>query len=587
MYSNHLKDARAAVEAFASPEAVYEACADSISDFLDSQKGSTVTDNSIFDKLPRYWEKMYFEDMNALNIEDPDVLTRVSEYVPEIVTFVQKIIDQGYAYESNGSVYFTVNKFDDNCCHYYAKLVPEAVGNREAIAAGLAEGEGSLASASGNEKRSESDFALWKNSKPGEPAWESPWGMGRPGWHIECSVMASDIMGQSMDIHSGGVDLKFPHHDNELAQSEAYHCNSNWVQYFLHTGHLTIAGCKMSKSLKNFITIKEALKRNSARQIRLAFLLHAWDKTLDYSDNTMADAVQFERNANEFFLNIKAVLMEDNGILQKWSDLEKQLHAEYEEHTRGVHAALCDNIDTLSACNELRAIIGATNRYLAKAKSPDCRLLRIIGEYVTKILRCFGCIERPTEIGFPSGDGSSAGQNVDQILAPYLKTLAIFRADIRNATKGDKSDLSKQLMDLCDELRDTKLVDLGVRLEDKLDESGNPLIKLSDREQLLAEREAKLQAKKAAEEKKRLAAEKKAKEEAEKERVARIPHTEWFKQDEHLKTFTKWDDNGMPTHRLNAENVEEEIPKSQMKKLQKEYNNQKKKHETWLKKNQA
>merc|ERR1740123_2612936 len=128
---------------------------------------------------------------------------------------------------------------------------------------------------------------LWLASKPGEPAWESPWGMGRPGWHIECSAMASDVMGKTMDIHSGGVDLKFPHHDNEIAQSEAFYDSDDWVRYFLHTGHLTIAGCKMSKSLKNFISIQEALQKNSSRQIRLAFLLHAWDKTLDYSDNTM------------------------------------------------------------------------------------------------------------------------------------------------------------------------------------------------------------------------------------------------------------------------------------------------------------
>ena len=125
----------------------------------------------------------------ALNIEDPDCLTRVSEYVPEIVAFVQKIIDNGFAYESNGSVYFAVKDFD--CCNtqYYAKLVPEAVGN----AAALAEGEGSLSKNEGTEKKSDSDFALWKASKPGEPSWDSPWGKGRPGWHIECSAMASGM----------------------------------------------------------------------------------------------------------------------------------------------------------------------------------------------------------------------------------------------------------------------------------------------------------------------------------------------------------------------------------------------------------
>lgn len=126
------------------------------------------------------------------------------------------------------------------------------------------------------EKRSARDFALWKRSKPGEPSWPSPWSAGRPGWHIECSVMASAILGERADIHSGGIDLKFPHHDNEIAQTEAYYDSDNWINYFLHSGHLTISGCKMSKSLKNFITIKEALNRNTARQLRIAFLLHAW-----------------------------------------------------------------------------------------------------------------------------------------------------------------------------------------------------------------------------------------------------------------------------------------------------------------------
>lgn len=149
-----------------------------------------------------------------------------------------------------------------------------------------------------NEKKSSTDFALWKCSKPGEPAWDSPWSSGRPGWHIECSAMASEICGDSLDIHTGGVDLKFPHHDNEIAQTEAHFGNSDWVKYFLHSGHLTIAGCKMSKSLKNFVTIQDALKKHSARQLRLAFLLHSWKDTLDYSDNTMDMAVQYERLLN-------------------------------------------------------------------------------------------------------------------------------------------------------------------------------------------------------------------------------------------------------------------------------------------------
>lgn len=173
--------------------------------------------------------------MQLLNVKPADVLTRVSEYVPEIVAFVEKIIQNGYAYESQGSVYFDVGAFKKQ--HNYAKLAPWAAGHGEL----LEEGEGSLG-ANLTGKKSSADFALWKASKAGEPYWESPWGRGRPGWHIECSAMAGEVIGEVLDIHSGGIDLCFPHHDNELAQSEAYFGNQQWVNYFLHAGHLHIEG---------------------------------------------------------------------------------------------------------------------------------------------------------------------------------------------------------------------------------------------------------------------------------------------------------------------------------------------------------
>lgn len=190
---------------------------DPLSDWLDSLYGSTVTDNKIFSTLPAHWESEYHKDMDDLNILRPNVLTRVSEYIPEIISFIEKIISNGFGYVSNGSVYFDVITFDRNDKHHYAKLVPEAFGDTNSIQ----EGEGDLTTVDQHkEKKSPTDFALWKKSKPGEPAWESPWGKGRPGWHIECSAMASTICGPKLDIHTGGVDLKFPHHDNEIAQTE-------------------------------------------------------------------------------------------------------------------------------------------------------------------------------------------------------------------------------------------------------------------------------------------------------------------------------------------------------------------------------
>ena len=176
---------------------------------------------------------------------------RVSEHVPEIIKFIEKIMQNGYAYESQGSVYFDINAYLANPIHSYGKLEKSLDLEK------LLEGEGALTQQV--EKKSKRDFALWKGSKPGEPKWQSPWGEGRPGWHIECSAMADHVLKTPIDVHMGGIDLKFPHHENEVAQSEAHYDSDKWVKYFMHTGHIHIEGLKMSKSLKNFITIEGKL----------------------------------------------------------------------------------------------------------------------------------------------------------------------------------------------------------------------------------------------------------------------------------------------------------------------------------------
>lgn len=171
-----------------------------------------------FEEIARHFEEDFLDDMRILNVEMPDSMPRVSEYVPEIVEFIQNIIEKGYAYESNGSVYFNVGKYTQDG-HDYPKLNAAAKGNIKL----LKEGEGVLAELAESEKKNPQDFALWKKSKENEPFWNSPWGEGRPGWHIECSAMSDAIFKKCpLDIHAGGEDLKFPHHDNEIAQSEAF-----------------------------------------------------------------------------------------------------------------------------------------------------------------------------------------------------------------------------------------------------------------------------------------------------------------------------------------------------------------------------
>uniref|UniRef100_A0A7N8Y0J6 Cysteine--tRNA ligase, cytoplasmic n=1 Tax=Mastacembelus armatus TaxID=205130 RepID=A0A7N8Y0J6_9TELE len=463
---------------------------DLLADWLDKQFGSHVTENSIFSILPKYWEGEYHKDMQDLNVLPPDVLTRVSEYVPEIVEFVKKIVANGYGYESNGSVYFDTSKFDASPQHSYAKLVPEAVGDQKA----LQEGEGDLSISADrlSEKKSQNDFALWKASKPGEPSWDSPWGKGRPGWHIECSAMAGSILGQSMDIHGGGFDLRFPHHDNELAQSEAFFENDHWVRYFLHTGHLTIAGCKMSKSLKNFITIKDALAKNTARQLRLAFLMHSWKDTLDYSSNTMESAVQYEKFMNEFFLNVKDILRaptDITGQFEKWEAAELELNNSFYDRKAAVHEALCDNMDTRTAMEEMRVLVSQSNSYIASRKSarlrPNRMLVESIAVYLTNMLKIFGAVEGSDAIGFPMG-GQSHSIDLESTVMPYLTVLSDFREGVRRIAREQKV---VELLELCDVVRDDTLPELGVRLEDH---EGLPtVVKFVDREILLKEREEK------------------------------------------------------------------------------------------------
>lgn len=264
--------------------------------YLDSLYKETIdtADQTMFTDLTQSMETLFHADMDALNVLRPDTITRVTEYVPQIADFVERIVNKGFAYEVDGSVYFDIASFEKGG-NTYARLRPEVRGDESL----QAEGEGSLSKNLGA-KRSAGDFALWKKSKAGEPYWPSPWGKGRPGWHIECSVMASDVLGANMDIHSGGIDLAFPHHDNELAQSEAYFCDHEkgehtWVNNFLHMGHLSISGSKMSKSLKNFQTIEDALATNyTSRSMRIVFLMGKWNDGVEISPDMRTQGDNWE-----------------------------------------------------------------------------------------------------------------------------------------------------------------------------------------------------------------------------------------------------------------------------------------------------
>lgn len=216
------------------------------------------------------------KDLAPFNLIQPDFEPRVTEHIPEIIGLIEKLIASGWAYVADGNVFYAVNRFAD-----YGKLSRQ---NREDMLIG--------ARVEAHEKKRDPlDFALWKGAKPGEPSWPSPWGEGRPGWHIECSAMSMKYLGQNFDIHGGGADLIFPHHENEIAQSEAA-LGRSWVRYWMHSGMLTIDGEKMSKSLGNFITVKEIISRYDPELIRFFFLSHHYRSNVDFSESRLQEKAQ-------------------------------------------------------------------------------------------------------------------------------------------------------------------------------------------------------------------------------------------------------------------------------------------------------
>ncbi len=216
----------------------------------------------------------YFKDMDALNIKRAHVYPRATEEVPKIIEVIQGLIDKGFAYEAEGSVYFRVRNFPG-----YGKL------SRQDLDDMLSRG-----SSEEGEKEYPLDFALWKAAKPGEPFWPSPWGQGRPGWHIECSAMALKYLGETLDIHGGGQDLIFPHHENEITQSESFTGVEPFVRHWLHNGLLQLGENKMSKSLGNLITVKQALEQFSPDALRLFILSSHYRSPLTYSEEIVRAA---------------------------------------------------------------------------------------------------------------------------------------------------------------------------------------------------------------------------------------------------------------------------------------------------------
>jgi len=522
--------------------------------------------------------------MAALGVREPDVVIRVTEYIPQIVDYISGIIDNGYAYaRGSGSVYFDTTGFKSKGHYDYRKLKPGV----DTTAEEMAEGEGALASTTTTrtEKRHPNDFALWKASKPGEPSWESPWGPGRPGWHIECSVMASDVIGENLDIHGGGVDLMFPHHDNEMAQAEAYHQCCQWVNYFFHAGHLHIKGLKMSKSLKNFITIRQALQEHSPRQLRLMFLMQPWDKPMNYSDQTVDDAKAKEKYFKNFFGSVKSVLRNDFvKEAQGFAPADRAISEALNAAQQKVHASLLDNFKTYEVVQHLVDLVQEANKYIgmsststSSSSKPKALLVKKIATYLTKILRILGAVEGCDTIGFGESGadgGGGGGASKEDTVSPFVDAFVDFRERVRATAKsrGNPGDF----LGHCDEVRDETLANLGIRIEDSSDKS---IWKMDDPAVIRKEIEDKRRSAREAARTKLVAKHDRLSTDLKKAKQAGVPPADCFRVGEHAEKWGTYDGEGKPLTTKDGK----ELSKSQQKSIKKESANHLKAHQKLLK----
>src|SRR5450759_4619240 len=295
-------------------------------------------------------------DMADLGVMPPTMAPRATEHIDDMLEVISCLVEKGYAYESEGDVYFEVEKFAD-----YGKLSGR----------NLDEQQHTLASGPEDRKRGPWDFALWKAAKSGEPSWSSPWGPGRPGWHIECSTMSTKYLGESFDIHGGGLDLVFPHHENELAQAEA--CTGKpFVSYWIHSGMLNIDMEKMSKSLGNIRPLREVLIENDAQVIRMLMLGTHYRSPLNLSDDSLADAAASLERVTNCVLNLEDALKrvaESDGARGK-TDREDHLLKLLEVYKEEFHDRMDDDFNSAAALGLLFYVVRDTNTYIGEMMSP-------------------------------------------------------------------------------------------------------------------------------------------------------------------------------------------------------------------------
>ena len=391
----------------------------------------------------------FFEDIEPLNISDDIIRPKVTENIPEIIEIIKKLINEGFAYEKDGNVFFEVKKFEE-----YGRLSNQKIDEVE-IGARVNVME---------EKNNPLDFALWKRKKEGEPYWDSPWGQGRPGWHIECSAMARKYLGDTFDIHGGGQDLIFPHHENEIAQSRcAYH--GNFANYWLHNGFIQVNGDKMSKSLGNFFLLREILGKFPGNVVRLFILGTHYRKPINFSMDNIEDS-------RKTLKNIVTAMNGFSEIIEKFSDKVP--------HKKEISDNTVNNGEN-NSINEFRKKVDKLDRQFIEAMDEDMNTPQALAaifdqlketkkfsvnisnlEKVEALQYSYNSLKKKIEdvlgIAIIMEEESGNLKNNDKLTGNLIELLIKLRADARK----------EKNFKLSDEIRDN-LKELGIEIQDNKD----------------------------------------------------------------------------------------------------------------------
>ena len=384
-----------------------------------------------WDTIANRYIDSYFEVMDALGVQRADIYPRVSTHIDDIIAMIQTLIDKGYAYELDGDVYYSVEKFE-----HYGELSGRTLDDIEAGARIEVDGR----------KKNPMDFALWKAAKPGEPYWESPWGNGRPGWHIECSAMSQKYLGTEFDFHGGGSDLIFPHHENEIAQSEGCSGQHPAVRYWLHNGFITINSEKMSKSLNNFFLVKDILEQYSPDALRYFLLSTHYRSPLDFSDERLEEANKSLERLSTAIENLLYLEKCEPGSCDEAQRLLEKAKA-YEEEFED---AMSDDFNTALATSSMFGLAKEINIYYQAVTSREGVVCQEAIAEVKRIFKFMTDVIGVLEEAWEGNTGANA--------AEYEELMQVILS-VRQACREQKQ------WALADCIRD-RLAEIGITIED-------------------------------------------------------------------------------------------------------------------------